>query len=148
MTTKAFFGQVDTIVPSSDFVFAGPTAMVSTAADQALVGSAEASIGQHADTEALVDVSMCYQSTEAGTQPLNIFGGGFNFSQVVLTQDLMPVPAAGAVIPGAGTWNVGMCVQNASVVNIDQNDFVNGWVEVVNTTGPLSSAASTSAQTR
>jgi hypothetical protein len=74
--------------------------------------------------------------------------GDDNFSQVVLTQDFTSVSAAGAVIPGAGSWNVGMCVQNASVVDIDQKDFVNGWVQVVNTTGPLSSAASTSAQTR
>jgi hypothetical protein len=140
VTTKAFYGQVDVISgdPSSALVFAGPTATVSTTADQALAGSAEASLGQTAVTDALVNVSMCYQSTAAGPQPLNVFGGDFNYSVVDITQADMSVSAAGAVIPGAGTWNVGMCVQNQTGTDLDVNDFVNGWVQVVNTTEPVS----------
>jgi hypothetical protein len=49
VTTKAFFGSVATIANTSAvFVFVGPTAMVSTTAGQAIVGSAEASLGQTA----------------------------------------------------------------------------------------------------
>jgi hypothetical protein len=121
------------------FVFTGPTATVSTTSDQAVAGSAEASLGQNTATDDFVNVSMCYQSTEPGVQPLNIFGGDFNYSVVDITQAEMSVSAAGAVMPGAGTWNVGMCVQVPTATDLNANDFVNGRVQIVNTTSPLSS---------
>jgi Collagen triple helix repeat (20 copies) len=136
VTTKAFFGGIQ-IIPgnSSEFVFAGPTAEVSTTTDQALAGSAAASLGQNDLTDLTVYVSMCYQSTAPGPQPLNIFAGD-DYMLVDITQSDMSVSAAGAVIPGAGTWNVGMCVQNPGATNLDTNETVNGWVQVVNTNGP------------
>jgi hypothetical protein len=145
VTTKAFYGSISTIAAgSSVFVFVGPTATVSTTEGQALVGSAETPLGQNADPLGKsINVSMCYQSTEQGEQPVNIFGGDENYSIVTLTQFQMSVSAAGAVIPGAGTWNVGMCAQNPSDTNIE-GDYVNGWVMVVNSTS-LSSPTSTSA---
>ena len=44
----------------------------------------------------------------------------------------MPYPAAAAVTPGAGTWNVGYCDYNMGPGTLDDNDYVNGWVQVVN----------------
>ena len=149
VTTKAFFGSVDVISGSSSvFVFTGPTATVSTTTGQALVGSAEASLGNSALTDLFVNVSMCYQSTAPGPQPLNIFAGDFNYVVVDITQPEMSVSAAGAVIPGAGTWNVGECVQNSAATDLDANDYVNGWVQVVNTSGPVSPASTSTHRRR
>jgi hypothetical protein len=147
VTTKAFFGSVDTLaVNSTVFVFVGPTATVSTSEGQAIVGSAEAPLGQEAVADYSINVSMCYQSTAAGTQPVTIFGGDQNYSIVTLRQPGMSVSAAGAVIPGEGTWNVGMCAQNPFGTEVF-GDYVNGWVMVVNSTS-LSSPTSTSARGR
>jgi hypothetical protein len=147
VTTKAFYGSIDTLAANSPvFVFVGPAATVSTTEGQALVGSAEAPLGQSAVATYTIDVSMCYQSTAAGPQPLNIFGGDANYSVVTLTHIGMSVSAAGAVIPGEGTWNVGMCAQNQFGTEVF-GDYVNGWVMVVNSTS-LSSSASTSSHGR
>lgn len=37
---------------------------------------------------------------------------------------------AGSVVPGAGTWKVGFCVQSFSASPINDNDRVNGFVQV------------------
>ena len=38
---------------------------------------------------------------------------------------------AGTLVPGAGTWRVGACAQ--TTVALDDNDFVNGYVQVTTT---------------
>jgi hypothetical protein len=147
VTTKAFYGSINTLAANSTvFVFVGPTATVSTTEGQALVGSAEAPLGQSAVATYSINVSMCYQSTEQGEQPVNIFGGDENYSIVELRQPGMSVSAAGAVIPGAGAWNVGMCAQNPFGTDVF-GDYVNGWVMVVNSTS-LSTPTSTSSPGR
>src|SRR5512133_2363500 len=94
VTTKAFFGGINTIPADGfEFVFAGPTAEVSTTPDQALAGSAAASLGNFGATDtdfASVGVSMCYQSTAPGPQPLNDFTRGF-YVVVDITQPYMSV---------------------------------------------------------
>jgi hypothetical protein len=35
-------------------------------------------------------------------------------------------------VPGAGTWEVGYCVRNASTADFDDNDYVNGWIMTTN----------------
>ncbi len=55
---------------------------------------------------------------------------GAAFSFVAVTQTRVSQAVSGMVVPGAGSWSVGACTQTA--VTLDDNDFVNGWVQVTN----------------
>src|SRR5690606_23293640 len=89
---------------------AGPTVQVTTTAAQRLTGTAEASIGLGVNGEKFADLDLCYRQAGggalinfAGANPVNHhFLGGIGF----------PYSAAGSVVPGAGTWVVGMCIRN------------------------------------
>jgi hypothetical protein len=39
---------------------------------------------------------------------------------------------ASSVQPGVGTFNVGLCAENSSATAINNNDFVEGYVQVTN----------------
>ncbi len=72
---------------------------------------------------------LCYQPS-AGGNLTNFFGA--NFSLGAKSNQRQSWAAAATVVPGAGTWNVGFCVQNGSGSPINNNGRVNGWVMVVN----------------
>jgi hypothetical protein len=55
-----------------------------------------------------------------GSQSTTFFGGG----------DSHVLNAAGAVAPGAGTYQVGFCIRNNGSIALTSNDNVNGWVMV------------------
>jgi hypothetical protein len=113
------------------FVFAGPTATVTTTATQRLTGSAEAPIGlAEGSSDQTAEIDLCYQPNAGGT--LTNFNG-MNSSSHVMFSDIRTYSAAGTVVPGAGTWKVGLCVRNnGGTASISRNDYVNGWVMVTN----------------
>jgi hypothetical protein len=116
------------LTPSS-YVFAGPTAIVTTAVGQRLTGSAEAPMGLAAASPSqLADIGLCYQPNAGGT--LTNFIGAYSTHRMFA--EMRAYPAAGTVVPGAGTWNVGLCVRKSGPAAITQNDYVNGWVLVTN----------------
>jgi hypothetical protein len=126
-TVHVFNGVIATVSGNDVLTFAGPTATVPTTATQRLVGSAVAPLGVHTGT-LTIEAGMCYQNVASGPV-LNFVGD--NYGTSVLTTNRAAVPAAASVVPGAGTWRVGFCVR-ASSGAIDNNDYVNGWVMVVN----------------
>jgi hypothetical protein len=110
------------------FVFAGPTATVTVATNtDRLVGSAEAPLGLTSGANQNMDYGLCYQ-TGASTVT-NFVGGAFSTGQVSTQRESWA--AAASVVPGAGTYQVGFCVRNNGPGAISNNDFVNGWVMVV-----------------
>lgn len=115
-------------VAANNYAFAGPTKTVTTSADQVLVGAAQAPLALSLGGPQEFRYGLCYQSSAGGA--INNFVGN-GYSQGHITTTRMPWAASASVTPGAGTWKVGYCVLNAGsgVIN---NDWVNGWVQVVN----------------
>jgi hypothetical protein len=131
VTTASFIGPVGSIAGSSSvWVFAGPTAIVTTTASQRLTGTAEAPMGLATAGPQNAEVDMCFQPNAGGTL-INFSGGGYSIHE--FRSDRRNYSAVGTVVPGAGTWKVGMCVLNYGGASaISNNDFVNGWVLVSN----------------
>jgi hypothetical protein len=139
VTTVTFVGSIDEIPGDSGLVFAGPTATVTTTADQRLTGAAEAPLYSGDSTAASFYYALCYQS-HGGGGLLTSFAPtgslGYAFPLYPTNPATLPGPtvftATASVVPGAGTWNVGFCVYNMFSQKIESNSVVNGWVQVTN----------------
>ena len=127
--TGAFSGDAGASIAGAalDYLFVGPTVSATTNANQMLVGAAEAPLGSAAGTT--FRYGLCYQP-QAGGAITNFVGIDYSIGQATTTR--LSYAASATVVPGAGTWNVGYCVRNTGANALDNNDFVNGWVQVVN----------------
>jgi hypothetical protein len=137
VTTATFAGALPaSIAPGVTFGFAGPTANVTTTANQRITGTAVAQIGILAGgTSATAAVDLCYRA--AGGATLTNFAGVNYIDHAVYAGLRYDYVASGSVIPGAGTWTVGLCVANGTGAGpnlsaLANNDYVNGWVQVTN----------------
>ena len=131
----SFGGIVNNTSASTAFSFVGPTTSVTiTSSTQKLVASAAAPLGLSAGGPSNVTMDMCYQPAAGG--PLTNFVG-FNYSvcRVTTTRTLYTVSST---VTGLrpGTYNVGFGVSTGSsslvTVTLDNNDYMNGWVMLVN----------------
>jgi hypothetical protein len=133
VTTGVFNGAMGAFAGGSAvYVFAGPTAIVTTTASQRLTGAAEAALSSStasASTGQAVRFGLCYQPNTGGTV-VNFAGSNYSLGTVFPVQRTFA--AAASVVPGAGTWTVGFCVRNSLSASLDNNDYVNGWVQVTN----------------
>ena len=111
---------------STAYQFLGATATVTTTAAQRLTGSAMVPVGV-TGAASTIQLDLCYQPSAGGA--LTGFSGG-GYSLVAVTGARLAQSAAGTVVPGAGTWRVGACAKTS--VALDNNDFVNGFVQVTN----------------
>jgi Collagen triple helix repeat (20 copies) len=131
VSTAVFNGYATTgpFTSMTAYGFVGAAqATVSVAAGQRLTAAAVAPLGTTTGT-ASAQVGICYQ---LGTDPLvNFVGGAYTYLQIGTTRS--GTPAAGSItgLP-AGTYKVGFCIYNTGTVAINNNDFVNGWVQVTN----------------
>jgi len=115
-------------VPAADNVwqFLGNQAVVTTNSTQRLTASAMVPLATTGATPT-IKLDVCYQLNSGGT--INPFSGGA-YALVEVTTNRTAQSVAGTVVPGTGTWRVGACAQTA--VALDDNDFVNGYVQVTN----------------
>ena len=111
---------------STQYQFLGATATVTTTAAQRLTGSAMVPVGV-TGAASTIQLDLCYQPNAGGA--LTGFSGG-GYSLVAVTGARLAQSAAATVVPGAGTWRVGACAKTS--VALDNNDFVNGFVQVTN----------------
>jgi hypothetical protein len=123
-------GQVGVIANSSTaFVFAGPTTSMTTTATQTIVTSGSAAL--RAGANASIELSICKQPTNGGAVTvLNPTSGGA-VEDVTVTTTRLPFAISASGVPGAGSWNIGMCVENGSPVDVDSSDWSIGWAMVV-----------------
>jgi len=135
--TVSFAGAIASIPPSSVWVFAGATASVTTSSKQALTGVAVGGLGLVTGlASTTVALDLCYRP-ESGSALKN-FAGNLNYLDHRVTSETRAYTAVGTVMPGAGTWRVGLCVRNAdaagnpNVAPLGNNDYVNGWIQVTN----------------
>src|SRR5262249_53843612 len=126
VTTVAVSGYVGASIAGSAtaYVFAGPTAQGTTTAGQRLTRAREAPPGLASGGPKTAFIGLCYQSTAAGAPLINFVGGGFSIFQMTTTR--ASYAASASVVPGAGTWNVGVCVENqGGAIALTNNDYVN-----------------------
>jgi hypothetical protein len=115
---------------SSFYVFVGPTVTVTIAAGQKIVACASAPLGVSTGT-ATADIGMCYAPFPANTPITNFVGSNYSTVEISTTRTTY---SASATISGlaAGTYSIGFGVRNTGATVINDNDFLSGWVMVVN----------------
>jgi hypothetical protein len=85
---------------------------------------------------------VCFQNAVGGGEGgnpivnMNQFTGGNDANYNAATYELgeQDYTGIGTAAPGAGTYNVGYCVQNYGIEDLDNNNWANGYVEVVDGT--------------
>ena len=128
MTTGRITGFIPAIAPNeSVWQFLGNQAVVTTTSAQRLSAAAMVPLGV-TGAAVTIKLDVCYQPNVAGGT-VSPFAGG-NYSIVAVTTTRASQGVAGTLVPGAGTWRVGACAQTAAT--LDNNDFVNGYVQVTN----------------
>jgi hypothetical protein len=131
VSVQSFYGDVGTIAASSAvYVFAGPTVNVTvTSTSQKIVVSAAVPLAASAAV-ANIRLGICYKLLPSGTV-INFAGGAYSLVQV--NTNRTSFSAAGSISGLApGTYQIGVGILNGSTVVVDNTDFVNGWVMLVN----------------
>ncbi len=140
-----------------DWSFQGPTALVTITATQSMLANVSASLGMQecfigiqpntpCDAKPNVEpqfnefgFGVCFQNTVGGGEGgnpvvnMNQFTGGnnANFAAASYQVGEQDYTGIGTAAPGAGTYNVGYCVDNYGDSDLDNNNWANGYVEVV-----------------
>jgi hypothetical protein len=128
VTTARISGFIATTAPDpDDWQFLGAQAVVTTTATQHLTGSMMVPVGVTL-LPSTIQLDLCYQQSSTGGT-VNPFSGA-KFSIVAVTPVRVAQSAVGTVVPGAGTWKVGACA--LTTVQLDNNDYANGYVQVTN----------------
>lgn len=130
VSTAVFNGSAGFTINLSDITwsFMGPTATVTVATGQRLTASAVAALG--ADVADYVGVAVCYRIQAGGT--VTPFVGNSWVGSEIQTWTTA-VAASGSATPAANTYLVGVCgIGGFNPVLLNNNDYVNGWVQVTN----------------
>jgi hypothetical protein len=131
VATGTVSGAVGTVPGNSTaWAFAGPTvSMTTTTATQRITGAIQASLGTTLAGIASFNYDLCYR-TSGTSDALASFAGVNSSGGEVTSAAVVPFPAIASVVPGIGTWEVGYCLLNSGTVDLDNNDFANGWIIV------------------
>jgi hypothetical protein len=132
VATSALSGNIGTVAANaSQFVFAGPTVIVSTTTDtQRISGVAQAPLGALAAGFASFGYDLCYRMMGSSSAPSNFTGNNYSTASVSNAAGRLSFTAAASIVPGAGRWEVGYCIFNGGAIDLDDNAFVNGWITV------------------
>ena len=118
--------------PGGDYVFAGPSTLITTLANQRVTGAAEAPLAlTMAGAIRLFRYGLCYQPAQGGALT-NLVGDDYSVGE--LNSARTSWSASATRVFEAGTWRIGFCVASDGNLSITYNDsdFVNGWVMVTN----------------
>jgi hypothetical protein len=137
VTIGSWSGGIGTIpARSTAFVFAGPTTTLKTSATQTITASGVAALGtsEQLVTSEEFNLSICRQPAAGG--PITVLDGNSDddFEDVIATSNRIPYAISMTGLPGAGSWNVGMCVDNLNATDLDNNDYSIGTAFVSNAT--------------
>lgn len=132
VSTVGFAGLVPTILPNAPaFIFVGPTATVTaTAAGQHLSGAASAPISLSSGQTVFL-YGLCYQ---LGAGAVTLVAGAGSYLTGTANGGIHDsfATAASTTLAAAGTYTVGFCVRHTGTVNLNFNDYVNGYVQITN----------------
>ena len=131
VAVRAFTGFINPIAGSSSvYVFAGGTTTVTiTSSTQKLVASGVAPLAVTSGG-IKIPVGMCYQSTVAGNPVVNFVGYNYSALEISTVRSGTSVSATATNL-APGNYVVGVGVLNNSAATISNNDYVNGYVMVV-----------------
>lgn len=127
VSTARFTGPMSTLFVSGSYTFMGSTTTVTVEAGQRMTGSAMVPIGVDAGA-ATVQLDLCYRTS--GTADALTGFNGAEYSVVEVSTVRVSYAVTGTVVPGPGTWEVGVCA--ITDANLNDNNFVNGYVQVTN----------------
>jgi hypothetical protein len=158
----AIAGQVNNVITGEDeevpannpdWRFVATTAQVTVTANQSILANITAGLGmqrgQIGGPTPKVESSfnefgygVCFQNTVGGGEQgnpvinMNQFTGGNNANYNAASYEFgeQDYTGIGVAAPGAGTYNVGYCVQNYGDAALDNNNWADGYVEVVDGT--------------
>lgn len=131
VSVQPFSGGITSITgPSLVYVFAGGTALVTITAGQKIVGCATGALGVAAGATT-AQIGMCYAPSPVGVPIANFVGNNYTLVEIDTNRGTYSASSSISGLP-AGTYIVGFGVRNLGTVAISDNDFVNGWVMVVN----------------
>lgn len=116
---------------SAEYVFAGTTTTVTITAGQKLIGAASAPLATGAGLTTQARIGLCYANSLTPTALINFVGGQYSIVEVDPTRDTYSSVGLTFGLP-AGTYIVGLGVYNSGANPINNNDYVNGWVMVLN----------------
>lgn len=130
VTTARISGFIAVTLPQDDFQFVGGQTVVTTSSTQRLTAAAMVPVGVSTVGvgHETIELDVCYQPNGVGGSLTNFSGPAYSIVAVTSVHTAQAVVAT--VVPGAGTWRVGACVVTS--VPLDNNDFVNGYVQVTN----------------
>jgi hypothetical protein len=131
VSTARISGFIAVTLPQDVFQFVGGQTVVTTSSTQRLTASAMVPVGVSAvggPSPQTIELDVCYQPNVAGGSLTNFSGPAYSIVAVTPTRTAQAVVAT--VVPGAGTWRVGVCAVTDFV--LDNNDFVNGYVQLTN----------------
>jgi hypothetical protein len=135
VTIGSWSGFIHTIpARSTAFVFAGPTTTLKTNATQTIMASGVAALGisEQLATGEEFNVSICRQPAAGGAITVLDAHNDDDFEDVIATSNRIPYAISMSGLPGAGSWNVGMCVENLNAIDLDNNDYSIGTAFVSN----------------
>jgi hypothetical protein len=130
VSTHSWGGDVSDAIAgdATDYVFAGPTVTVTLAAGQTVAGVADAVLGFVAiPSPQAISYTLCFEPSSGGavtpaSNPTVPTAEAFNQNA--------SFSASAAFSPGQGEWRIGFCVLNDGSSALDDNDRVNGWIQV------------------
>lgn len=131
-------GAVPVAPAANSYSFLGDTTTLTIATPSRFSATISASLGANAGTVTVPRLGLCTQPSTGGA--LTDFSGDYH-GGVVLTTTRSLVSVSGlSDTRQAGTYLVGMCLQNNPTA-FSNNDWTTGWVEAVPTANVLGVAA-------
>ena len=134
-TVYTFGGSVtSSFSGSATFVFVGPTVAVTALAGQRMNGTGQAVFGSTSSIGAsnYFYYGLCYRSAGTLNGPINFNGANYMTGHIPVSNVYQSFTTTGSVVPGAGSWDVGFCVQPFAGVVLNRNLNFNGWVMLTN----------------
>jgi hypothetical protein len=110
--------------------FIGGTTSVQGAAGQRLIGSGTAALGTDA-AQFLFRIDLCYQNTSPPGPLTGFVPPADALLSAVADATILASVNPSVILPDAGTYNVGLCVDPIGG-SMDDNGTANGWVMVTN----------------
>lgn len=117
-------------IGGSEFAFVGAVTSIGTSDGETLIASAHAALGGVGGAKT-VTLGVCYVNSFLGGSLVNFagsFGGPTTVAGSVL--EMHTYSAAGSTVPGAGFWDVGLCVKSGTAGFI-QHDAGSGFAMAV-----------------
>lgn len=124
-------GQVASIAGGAGaFEFVGPTASVTVASTQTRVAGVVSAVLGTVSGTTTARVSLCFQLVSGGAiNDLSV--SHYLEPSFGPTRATYTASAARSGLP-AGTYNMGLCIRNLFATAIDNNNWMQGWFQVVN----------------